>query len=158
MGLPRYFSPVAGPVVRAAEARDNPLPWKTATGCQYLPVCLWVALLYSKWDIFWAFCHESFPYTKCPPTLWRDYFLPLFYALFIYLRREFFLSLKELQMLKFDSCLWVCFPVPVAFLTAACPFSAEGIWERERGRGGWTQKENIYIQKGLKTRFILIYN
>lgn len=30
VGLPCYFSPVAGPVVRAAEARDNPLPWKTA--------------------------------------------------------------------------------------------------------------------------------
>lgn len=30
VGLPRYCSPVTGPVVRAAQTGDNPLPWKTA--------------------------------------------------------------------------------------------------------------------------------
>jgi len=42
VGLPCYFSPVAGPVVRAAEARDNPLPWKRATGGQHL-LCIFVS-------------------------------------------------------------------------------------------------------------------
>lgn len=40
---------------------------------------------------------------------------------------SFFLSLQELQMLKFDSRLWVDFSVHVAFLVAVCPFSTEGI-------------------------------